>query len=358
MIRLLLLLFFTITFNAGAVTLEEKIGQMIMIGFKGTAVNNGWTETVAEQIKEKKVGGILLLKRNIAYPSQIKQLTSYLQNVSPEQLFIAVDQEGGKIQRINETNGFTHYNTAKETANILTPNEALNQYEEMASQLKKTGINFNLAPVVDLNINENSPAIGALERSFSKNPDTVVKYARTFITAHRKFNILTTLKHFPGHGSALEDSHKGVTDITKTWSEYELKPFKILINNNLADSVMVGHLFNRYLDKKYPATLSHKIITNILRNKLGFGGVVISDDLQMKALSRYYLMKDIVIRAVNAGCDILIFANYFSPDKYLPNKVISILKQAVKNKAVDEKSIENSYRRIMKLKEKIKSPAL
>ncbi|TYB90424.1 MAG: glycoside hydrolase family 3, partial [Kosmotoga sp.] len=202
------------------------------------------------------------------------------------------------------------------------------------------------------------PAIGALERSFSKNPDTVIKYAEAFITAHRKFNILTTLKHFPGHGSALSDSHKGVTDITKTWSEYELKPFKSLINKNLADSVMVGHLFNRYLDKRYPATLSHKVIGNILRKQLGFAGVVISDDLQMEALSKYYSMKEIVIKSVKAGCDILIFANYFNPDKHLPKKVISILKQAVKNNVVDKQNIENSYRKIMKLKEKIKSPAL
>ncbi|TYB36677.1 MAG: glycoside hydrolase family 3 protein, partial [Flexistipes sinusarabici] len=198
MIRLLLLLFFTITFNASAVTLEEKIGQMIMIGFKGTAVNNGWTETVTEQIKEKRVGGILLLKRNITSTSQIKQLTSYLQNISTEPLFIAVDQEGGNIQRLSKTNGFTDYKTAEDTADMLTTNKALKQYEKMASVLKKTGINFNLAPVVDLNVNENSPAIGALERSFSKNPDTVIKYAEAFITAHRKFNILTTLKHFPG----------------------------------------------------------------------------------------------------------------------------------------------------------------
>jgi len=358
MIRLLLLLFFTITFNAPAVTLEEKIGEMIMIGFKGTAENNGWTKTVAEQVKEGRVGGILLLKRNITFPSQTKQLTSYLQNISTEPLFIAVDQEGGNVQRLNKTNGFTDYKTAEETADILTINKALKQYEKMASQLKKTGINFNLAPVVDLNINKKSPAIGALERSFSEDPDTVIKYAEAFISAHRKFNILTTLKHFPGHGSALSDSHKGVTDITKTWSEYELKPFKSLINKNLADSVMVGHLFNRYLDKRYPATLSHKVIGNILRKQLGFAGVVISDDLQMEALSKYYSMKEIVIKSVKAGCDILIFANYFNPDKHLPKKVISILKQAVKNNVVDKQNIENSYRKIMKLKEKIKSPAL
>lgn len=338
-------------------SLQEKIGQMIMIGFKGTSAETGWTKEITDQIRGKHLGGVLLLNRNVKSPGQLKTLTKDLQHASSIPLFIAVDQEGGKVQRLNSNKGFSSYYSPEKVAKKFTPEEAEDYYEKPAQELKYYGINYNLAPVVDINKNPDSPAIGALERSFGNKSVTVFKYAKSFIKAHKKFNILTSLKHFPGHGSAIDDSHKGLTDITKTWSAHELKPFEYLIKNNMADSIMTGHLFMKNVDKKYPATMSDQIIHEILRKKLKYSGVVITDDLQMGAIRKNYELKEIVIRSIQAGCNILLFANYFNPDKNIALQVYQIIENAVNNNTLNINLIDNSYEKIMKMKEKIKNPA-
>ena len=171
------------------------------------------------------------------------------------------------------------------------------------------GINQNLAPVVDLNVNPVSPAIGAYERSFGADVDKVTAHARAFIEAHHAHQVLCTLKHFPGHGSAAGDSHNGFVDVTETWSHEELAPYATLIQAGLADAVMTAHVFNRQWDETDPATLSPAVITGLLREELGYSGVVFSDDMQMGAIQQFYTFEEAIRKALEAGVDVIAIAN-------------------------------------------------
>src|SRR5690606_10098573 len=168
----------------------------------------------------------------------------------------------------------------------------------MAATLAEAGINLNLAPVVDVNVNPDNPVIGQLERSFSGDPDVVTEQAKAFIEAHHEHGVLCTLKHFPGHGSSEADSHLGFVDVTNLWSRQELEPFRNLIDAGLADAIMTAHIFNANWDSEHPATLSRAVITGILREELGYDGVVITDDMQMGAIRDFYGFEAAVVMSV------------------------------------------------------------
>ena len=175
-------------------------------------------------------------------------------------------------------------------------------------------MNLNLAPVVDLDANPANPVIGAFGRSFSADPDAVTRHARAFIQAHHDRGVLCALKHFPGHGSSSTDSHIGFVDIAGTWSEAELEPCAALIAEGLVDVIMTAHVFNANLDQTHPATLSHPVVTGILREQLGYDGVVMSDVIEMAAISANYGFEASVQLAIEAGVDILLYANELRPD--------------------------------------------
>lgn len=333
------------------ISLEEKIGQMIMVGFRGTDIDDSTLSKLKNQIVSGEVGGLLFLSRNISSKKQITTLIDDLNALdAPQPLFFAVDQEGGSVARLKPKHGFKVFPSAYYVAKYKTSEEAFNIYFELASMIKEAGFNLNLAPVVDLDLNPKSPAIGKLIRSFSKDPNTVTTYAQIFIKAHQKIGILTTLKHFPGHGSAAGDTHFGAVDITKTWQANELEPYKKLIKANAVDTIMSSHIFNAKIDPKRPASLSKKHIQKKLRNELGYQGVVITDDLQMGAISKHYDLENTVILAINAGNDILLFANYFKLDKNLPNKIIKIVKKAVADGQIPKSRIDEAFARIQKIK--------
>ncbi|OQX76823.1 MAG: glycosyl hydrolase, partial [Epsilonproteobacteria bacterium 4484_65] len=191
-----------------------------------------------------------------------------------------------------------------------------------------------------------------LGRSYGKDPKVVAKYASTFIDAMHHYGVLTSLKHFPGHGSSVGDTHKGYVDVTKLWKEVELEPYRLL--KNKADTVMVAHVFNKRLDAKYPATLSAKTVNGLLRNKLGYHGVVITDDLQMGAISKKYGLKNTLQLAINAGDDILLFGNQLDPRKIVSTKkLVDTIVSLIKSGSVKEQSINDAYNRIQKLKKKL-----
>ena len=335
-------------------TLKERIGQMMTLGFRGTEISED--SFIVKIIRDIKLGGIILYRRNISGPGQIKKLNSDLQRYSSIPLFIVGDIEGGRVNRLKPRYGFSDFLSPKELGKIkdyeLTREEAL----RMSQQLKDLGFNMNFAPVVDVDINPKNPIIGALERSFSPNYQEVVLHAQAFIEAHHQNNIITVAKHFPGHGSSRKDSHIGMADVTDTYKQEELIPYKSLQEKGLLDAVMTAHILNRKVDKHYPATLSSNFLQGILRDQIGFQGVVITDDMRMGAITGYYSFKDSLIKAINAGCDIILVSNnsLLKFNKKLPHKIQDIIYQAVKHGKISRQRIIESSNRIYELKKRFK----
>ncbi|MHB8337458.1 MAG: glycoside hydrolase family 3 N-terminal domain-containing protein [Ignavibacteriaceae bacterium] len=348
-----LILLFLIIINApiySQASLQNKIGQMIMVGFTGTTV----PDSLSFDLQNRNLGGVILYGGNILNPVQLKNLTSQLKQLSKIPLFIATDQEGGLVARLTKSNGFDYTYSEYQLGTIFSSIDSTRaQASEMAQWLSSSGISIDFAPVVDVDVNPNSPAIGHYQRSFSPNPITVSDYSAAFIDEMHKQNIITTLKHFPGHGSATSDSHLEFTDITNTWADSELIPYQQLIADNYSDLIMVGHLFNDHLDSLYPASLSNNVITGLLRKELGYKGVVITDDMLMGAISKYYTFSKAIELALNAGDDILLFANNLGVNsETIVDSVINIISQKVDVGAISESLIDSAYNRIMNLKQK------
>jgi beta-N-acetylhexosaminidase len=276
-----------------------------------------------------------------------------LQQLASTPLLIAIDQEGGRVNRLKEKFGFPPTVSAQSLGAANDPGATRRQAEQTATTLARLGINLNFAPVVDLNTNPENPVIGKLERSFSADSATVTWQAQVWIEAHHQHGILCALKHFPGHGSSRADSHLGFVDVTETWTRAELEPYRQLIQAGLADVIMTAHIFNAKLDPNVPATLSRPVLTGILRGELGYQGVVVSDDMQMKAISAHYGLESAIQQAVNAGVDILVFGNNSLFDPEIAQKAISILRQSVKEGIISQGRIEESYQRIVRLKKRV-----
>ncbi|MBD3226471.1 MAG: T9SS type A sorting domain-containing protein [Caldithrix sp.] len=329
--------------------LRSKIGQMIMVGFYGTDI----PDSLRYDIQHRNLGGVVTLAYNLEDPTQIRQLTDSLQSLAQTPLFLAVDQEGGYVARLDEQNGFEETYTAYELGTVYNFQDSTReQAARMAAWLRNTGLNVNLAPVVDVNVNPQSPAIGNHERSFSDNPFAVTNHASWFIDEFHQKNIITTLKHFPGHGSAEDDSHNGFTDITDTWSDQELIPYENLLATGYADIIMTGHLFNADIDEAYPATLSNNAINGLLRDSLGHDGVVISDAMYMRAIQDNYDFDEAIELAVNAGVDILLYTAHMRAERSLTGMIIDIVENKVHQGLIAESTIDAAYQRIADLKDR------
>jgi len=334
--------------------LEHKIAQMLMIGFNGTSASEN--SKICHDIKTYDIGSIILFSKNIKNHNQLKRLTQQLQQCSPHHnLLIAIDQEGGKVQRLKSKNGFYGKYPSAKRMSTQNANKANIIYNQMALELRNNGINFNLAPVVDLDINKKNYIIHKLERSFSADPLIVAKDASIFINAMHKYHILTSLKHFPGHGSSLGDTHKGFVDVTNYWKSIELEPYQKLINKNIVDTIMIAHIFNKRIDVNYPASLSYKTVNKLLRVKMHYKGVVITDDLQMGAIAKSYSIKTAIKLAINAGDDILLFGNQVNKNNIITvEQFINIVKKLITNKQINYTNILSSYSRIQSIKQKVK----
>lgn len=341
-------------------SLDEKIGQMLMVGFKGFEVSD--TSHIIRDINQFHLGGVILFdfdvptgkpERNIQNPVQVKQLISQLENLSETPLFIAVDQEGGRVARLKSAKGFEHNVSAQYLGEIDNPDSTRHYAKNTAKQLKELGFNVNFAPVVDLNINPENPVIGRVERSFSEDPGKVVKHASVFLEEFSNQRILGVLKHFPGHGSAWNDSHVGMADVSETWQQAELDPYRELIKDDHQFAVMTAHVFNENLDPDWPATLSQKVQTGILREKLGFEGVLFSDDMQMEAIRSFYGLETSIINALNAGVDVIVFGNnsVYQPD-IIP-KVVDIIKEQIEKGTISREKIDRSFKRILAAKKQL-----
>lgn len=332
---------------------------MLLVGFRGTELTDD--NPIINDIEQYNIGGVILYEkdgptgstpRNIESPEQVRRLVADLKSHSKEPLLIAIDEEGGVVTRLKEKYGFPATVTAQYLGEINNEDTTRFHAARISSTLFDMGINMNFAPVVDVNINPESPAIGALGRSFSASPETVTFHSRLFIDELRQQNIVGCCKHFPGHGSAAADSHLGITDVTNTWSEDELIPYRELISSGDCKMIMSAHVFNQNLDEEYPATLSKKILTDLLRTEMNFDGVIVSDAMEMKAITTHYGFEEAIEKAINAGCDLLIFSNNidtFNPD--VVADAVDIIHSFVDEGKISKDRIRQSYNRIMKLKE-------
>jgi len=344
---------------AASETLERMAGQMVLVGFQGNSANDPAIQAVADEIAAGQIGGVMFLKVNVLDKKHVQAINKLFMDAAKGGLppFISVDQEGGAVQRLTEAVGFPSTPSAADVAKKYNQPEAHDLYDRMAKNLADWGFNVNFGPVVDLNINKDNPIIAKYGRSYGDNSVAVWPYAFAFIEAHHDHGVLTALKHFPGHGSSTKDSHEGFVDISKTWTEAEFGAFKYIMHYGLADMVMVGHLYNTNHSgppDKTPASLSYFWITDQLRGKLGYDGVVITDDMEMAAVRQLIKSpKERVIQAVKAGNDILLFSNTARPRASIGAEITAYLVEEAKADPQFAKLIEASYGRIKKLKESL-----
>ncbi|MDW8467478.1 MAG: glycoside hydrolase family 3 N-terminal domain-containing protein [Chloroherpetonaceae bacterium] len=346
-------------------SLEFKIGQMVMVGFRGLSVAD--TSAIVQDLRQRYIGGVILFDydvpakspvRNIESPAQVRQLIHRLKQIAAEHstlpLFVAIDQEGGRVARLKEKFGFQRTVSAAYLG--TQPLDSTRFYAaRIAKELASLGININFAPCVNVNLNPENPVIAKYERSFSADARQVARYAEAFIDEHRKQGILTTLKHFPGHGSSRSDSHVGFVDVTAVWSPEELMPYRTLIQAGKVDMVMTAHIFHSGLDSALPATLSQNVVKRLLRDSLQYKGVVVSDDMQMKAISAQYGLETAIKYALLAGIDMLLFGNNLDYDPEIARKATACIKQLVADKVISPARIEESYQRIVALKLRLQS---
>jgi len=357
---LLSVMFSLMSLSAQEFALEKRIGQMLMVGFHGTHAPK--ESQICKDIQQYNLGAVILFDynpvdknkpKNIATKKQLASLTKELQACSRDgKLLIAVDQEGGKVQRLKSKYGFYGQFPKASDVSRMDQSKIKETYTKMSEELRSVGINYDLAPVVDLDINRKNHVIHGLGRSFGRDPKVVAEYASTFIDAMHSNGVLTSIKHFPGHGSSVGDTHKGFVDITNLWQEVELEPYRLL--KEKADTVMVAHVFNQKIDDKYPASLSYETITKMLRWKLGYHGVVITDDLQMGAISQKYGLRNTLKLAINAGDDILLIGNQLDPQKTVSTKkLVDTIMSLIQSGEVTEEHINKAYKRIQGLKKKL-----
>lgn len=338
------------------VPLERKIAQMLLFGFRGEVSDSS---SIVYDIRERGIGGVIIFDGNVTPTGdgdnpvkRIKEMCTTLQSSAPEKLIIAIDQEGGRVNRLKAKYGFTPSVTAEYLGKLNSEDSSRYYYGKMANQLKELGINLNFGPDTDVNINPECPIIGAKGRSYSASPAIVNKHARFFIEEHHKHGIKTSIKHFPGHGSSLADSHLGFTDVSNTWKSKELIPFKYFIQNSLCDMVMVSHTFNSKFDKEYPASLSRLTIDSLLRKKLGYDGIVITDDMNMKAITSNYSFAEAMELTINAGVDMIIInSNVTSEGESTVKQAIDTIVSLVRDGKISSQRIDEAYNRVVRFKE-------
>jgi beta-N-acetylhexosaminidase len=364
--NLIILLFFILFIKTNMFSqtmntdIDKKIGQMILVGFRGLDVND--SSPIVRDIRKYQIGSIILFDydvelkspvRNIESAKQIKTLVDKLQKYSSTPLFVTIDQEGGKVNRLKEKFGFPPTVSAQYLGKTNNYDTTTKYALQCAKTLKSVGVNLDFAPCVDLNTNPDNPVIGKKERSFSENPKIVARHSEIFLNAFKRNKIFGTLKHFPGHGSSKDDSHLGFVDVSDTWTKEELLPYAELIKKGKCDFIMTAHIFNSKLDDKLPATLSKKVLTGILRDSLKFKGVIFSDDMQMKAIADHYGLETAIENAIIAGVDILTFANNVTYDENIVPKIVTIIKKMIEDKKITPERIDESYKRIMKMKKQL-----
>ena len=342
-----------------------RVADLLLVGFRGTSVEDN--EDVHRLVCRVKVGGVILFERDVATgqprnlvsPEQVARLTTDLQALARQcagrPLFIAIDAEGGEVNRLSPRLGYPPSLSARELGQSGDVAATEAEARRLATTLREAGVNWNLAPVVDVAINPLNPAVVALGRTYSADPEQVTAHARAFIKGMRAEGILTALKHFPGHGSSQRDSHAGFTDVTDTADlSAELLPYRLLIGQGLADSVMTAHVFNKGLDPWDPATLSRYTVDRILRRRFKYRGVVVSDDLLMGAIVKHYGLEEAAAKALNAGVDVLLVSgNAPKAEQLAAERVVASVNRAIATGLLSRKRVAEAIRRVDALRARL-----
>jgi len=325
--------------------IKDKLGQLFLFGFDGLFA----PDEVIDFIQKSKAAGIILFKYNYESPAQLAELCNQLQESRKEAppLFIGVDHEGGRVWRFG---GLSKFPPMQYFGNINSPKTTFEAHQAMAAELLSIGVNLNFAPVADVNTNPKSPIIG--DRAFADDANVVSSHVSAAVRGFVSKGLICCVKHYPGHGDTKIDSHQALPKINKSWEELEnceLKPFKKSLRSK-ADMVMTAHILNESIDPKNPVTMSEPAL-EYLRKTLPFKGIIVSDDMEMKAISDHYEIGEAAIKALNAGCDLLIYKT-FSKFKSAYEACLKALEEGT----LSSEKIETSYSRIRDIK--IKHPEM
>ncbi len=320
--------------------LKQKVGQLFIVGFDGYSVPSDFKDFV----KEYHLGGTIYFKRNVQSPAQIAELSNELQfGCRPSgcpPLFISIDHEGGKVNRLVKP--FTKFPGNDYLGDLGSPKIAFDFGTVLGKELKAVGININYAPVVDVNSNPNSPVIK--NRAFSSDPELCGKMGSAVCRGIQKMGVMAVAKHFPGHGDTKEDSHYLMARTEKTLEQLEaleLIPFKRVIRSRV-EAIMTAHIMNPNLDPDYPATMSKKTIDGLLRTEMRYNKLVISDDLEMKAIADHYGADEAAVLSIAAGCDLLIYRG----DTGLPVNQIEAISKALESGEIPMDQLDKALARI------------
>lgn len=326
-------------------TLDEKIGQMLIFGIDGYDIN----ESTKILIDKYKVGGFIIMGNNVQSSTQLRKLLNSLKVQNSKNsipLFLSVDEEGGRVSRMPKE--FNNFPTNKAIGKINSKEFSYNVGSTIAEQISAFGFNMDFAPVLDINSNPKNPIIG--DRSFGSNAEVVSNLGVDTMKGIQSRNVIPVIKHFPGHGDTSVDSHKGLPSVNNDLNRLEsleFIPFSKAIEEG-ADVVMIAHILLKKIDEKNPSSMSRTIITDILRDKLKFQGVVITDDMTMGAIMKNYKIGDAAIKSVNAGSDIVLVCHGYNNEI----EVVKALKKAVEDGGISQERIDESVYRILKLKQK------
>ena len=328
-----------------SMSINEKIGQLMIVGFNGTSVD----ENLNDLVKNSYIGGVILFKDNVESLDGVTELINNIKLLNIENkipLFISVDEEGGVVSRT--PNEFLKLPSSLSIGAYNNENMSYKVGEIIAQELKLMGYNMDYAPVLDVLSNPNNTVIGS--RAFGRDVDTVSNLGVSVMKGISENNVISVVKHFPGHGDTSVDSHYGLPLVEKSLEELkelEFIPFQWAINNG-ADVIMVSHILLQSIDSENPATMSKKIISNILRNEMNFDGVVISDDMTMAAIMDNYDIGEASVKAINAGVDIILVCHGYDNEM----KVLNSISEAVNSGEITEERLNESVYRILSLKNK------
>lgn len=334
--------------------LRELLGAHMVIGLRGHTL----TDDERKFLVTENIGGVILFSRNVHSPKQVYELCAEVQSLhaqtaSKSPFFISVDMEGGRVARFKEP--FTLWPPLATLGRLDSPNATFSFTLALGRELRSVGINLDFAPCLDIFTNPKNTVIG--DRAISDNAEIVAKHASALVRGFLKADVIPCGKHFPGHGNTLIDSHLDLPIEEASLARLEsveLLPFKKAFKSGL-EMVMSAHIMFPKIDPEWPATLSEIFLKQILREKLGYDGLVMSDDLDMKALAKNYELTQIPVRALQAGVDILLYCNEHDS----PPRALDSLEKAVKDGVLKEADLDSSFERIQDFKERqLKAPVM